>query len=389
MMKRRSFLIGASTLTLGQLVSGCNNQQQASLSVRLLQDSIPPQLVGQFKKELKQSVPLKFDPEQQLQDLFKRLQAWKQNTGKKDSFWRGLIPLAGGRTPAIANLVTLGDYWLAAAIRENLIQPLAIEELPEWQQLPSRWRELVERDSQGRLANSGLIWGAPYRWGTTVIAYRRDKLASQNIKPPTDWSDLWNPQLQGRISVLDESREVIGLTLKKLGSSYNTEDLTKVPNLKKELLALHKQVKYYSSDRYLQPLILEDTWVALAWSTDLLPIMQRYREIEAVVPQSGTALWNDVWVQPVASAANNSPTNEWINFCWQPEPARDISLFSHATSPIIVNSDRAKLPRDIRENRVLLPDDSVLNKSEFFQPLPEGAIEQYKKLWKEVRTSNV
>ncbi|MBD0300982.1 MAG: hypothetical protein ICV85_02050 [Tolypothrix sp. T3-bin4] len=52
MMKRRSFLYGVSALALGQLVAGCNSQQQESLKVRLLQDSIPAQLVAEFRKAL-------------------------------------------------------------------------------------------------------------------------------------------------------------------------------------------------------------------------------------------------------------------------------------------------------------------------------------------------
>ena len=36
---------------------------------------------------------------------------------------------------------------------------------------------------------------------------------------PKDWSDLWRTELRDRISLLDQPREVIGLTLKKMGFS--------------------------------------------------------------------------------------------------------------------------------------------------------------------------
>jgi putative spermidine/putrescine transport system substrate-binding protein len=173
--------------------------------------------------------------------------------------------------------------------------------------------------------------------------------------------------------------------------------LSQVPNLKKELLALHQQVKFYSSDNYLEPLILEDTWLALAWSTDVLSLRSRYRQIEAVVPRSGTALWADLWVQPaqVATQSNSTETadleslkKQWIDFCWQPKPAREISLFSHATSPIITDLNPADLPKDLRQNSLLLPDKSILDKSEFLKPLPKLAVEEYQALWKEIRTSS-
>jgi putative spermidine/putrescine transport system substrate-binding protein len=68
-------------------------------------------------------------------------------------------------------------------------------------------------------------------------------------------------------------------------------------------------------------------------------------------------------------------------------PAKEISLFSNATSPIIPSLNPADLPKDLRENRLLVPDTSVLNKSEFLKPLPKSAIEQYQSLWQQVRRS--
>ena len=393
-MKRRSFLYGASALVLGQLVAGCNSRQQASLRVRLLQDSIPAQLVAEFRKGLEQSVAVKFDPEEHLQDLFIRLKAWKQQAEKKDDKSQWSIPLVGSKKTSVADLVTLGDYWLDSAIQQGLIQPLKVEGLRGWQQLPQAWQEIVKRDRQGQVSNTGEVWGAPYRWGTTVIAYRRDKFRELGWTPK-DWSDLWRPELRDRISLVDQPREVIGLTLKKLGRSYNTTNLSQVLNLKEELLALHQQVKFYSSDYYLQPLALEDTWVAVGWSTDVIPVRSNDRQIDAVVPLSGSALWADLWVQPASAVVDSNTTGtqeqqsliqQWIDFCWQPKPANEISLFSNAASPIVTTLNPANIPQDVRENRVLLPDKSVLDKSEFLKPLPKAVEEEYQALWKEIRT---
>jgi len=394
-MKRRSFLVGASTLALAQLVSGCNRQQRAFLNVQLLKNSIPAQLLGEFKKTLQQPTALNFDPVEHIQDLFNHLQSWQQQPGRKDKPQKLPLPWVGGEPAAIANLVTLGDYWLENAIARKLIQPLNIQDSELWQQLPPNWKNIVTRDNQGQRSNSGQVWGAPYRWGTTVIAYNRDKLKAQGIEPPNDWSDLWNPKLKGQLSLLDQPREVIGLTLKKLGFSYNSREFNQGSSLKKELLALHQQAKFYSSNHYLEPLILGDTSVALAWSNDVLPIMQSYREIKAVVPQSGTALWADVWVKPAALKAqfNSSETDklikQWIDFCWEKKSAQEISLFTPGASPVLVSTERTQLPQDLRENRLLLPEPAVVNNSEFLEPLPKPVVVKYEELWKEIRTSIV
>lgn len=400
-MDRRSFLVGAGSLTVAQLTSGCSNGNQAALRVRLLKDSIPAQLVGEFRHILGKSTTLKFDPEKQIKEVFQNLQAWKQQAAKKDTkpqFSFPIInnlPFVSKQTPVIADLVTLGDYWLETAITQELIQPLDINQLKGWEKLPTRWREIVTRDNRGQLTNSGQVWGAPYRWGTTVIAYNRKKFKDLGWTFK-DWSDLWRPELRGRISLLDQPREIIGLTLKKLGYSYNTTNLSQVKNLEKELLALHQQVKFYSSDHYLEPLILGDTDVAVGWSTDILPLHKIYRQIEAVVPLSGTALWADIWVQPVTNRRQPSSenisdvqalSNQWIDFCWELKQAQEISLFSNGTSPIIIDVKPANLPTDIQKNSLLLPPAPVVDKSEFLKPLPQEAMKEYQALWKEIRLS--
>lgn len=385
MVNRRSFLIGTFAVALVQLVSGCSNPQGA-LRVLLLQSSIPPQLLKSFR-QLHSSREFAFKPKAQLREIYALLQSWQEKTDARSN----RLPFVG-KAPTAA-LTTIGDYWLADAIKDELIQPLDVETSEQWRLLPSRWQEIVRRNDQGYLDPQGSIWGAPYRWGNTLVAYRRDKFKDLGWTP-TDWSDLWKEELKGRISLLDQPREVIGLTLKKLGYSYNTENLDKVPNLKEELLELQQQVKFYSSDNYLQPLILKDTWLAVGWSTDILPLQKRYSKIGAVVPESGTSLWTDVWVQPrhTATATNsleagNSLINEWINFCWLPRSASQISLFTSAASPAILSLDKEALPKDLQKNLLVLMEGEVLDESEFLLPLSPRAQEQYQALWKEIRAS--
>ncbi|MBW4576569.1 MAG: extracellular solute-binding protein [Aphanothece sp. CMT-3BRIN-NPC111] len=387
MINRRSFLLGAGTLAMSQLATGCGGSQSETLRVKLLKNSIPVQVLNEFRQSLKQPAALDLAPEAQLKELFARLVSWQRPT-ETGNDKRLNLPFFQPKAPVIADLVTLGDYWLTQAIEQKLIQPLAPNKLKSWQQLPPRWQELVRRNDKGQLDSSGQVWGAPYRWGTTVIVYRRDKFKSLGWIP-TDWSDLWREELRDRISVVDQWREVIGLTLKYLGHSYNTQQLDKISDLKETLLKLHRQVKFYSSDAYLQPLILGDTWLAVGWSTDVLQIMKSDRQIAAVVPQSGTALWADLWVQPAsADAQPNSQLREnWIDFCWQPKPASTISLWSSAASPVLTSMNSADIPKDVRENPLLLPDAQILQKSEFLHPLPEASEKQYLSLWQEIRQS--
>jgi len=151
MLNRRKFLLMLLVSAIAPTVQSCGNQN--SITVKALKDSIPPQLLGDFKKAFSLDRRLDIQPVPQLKSLYKLLEE-----------------IAGEDNQKRANLVTLGDIWLQNAISEQLIQPLAVDSLSNWQQLPPLWQEIVRRDAQGNPDSSGEIWGAPYRWGNTAIA---------------------------------------------------------------------------------------------------------------------------------------------------------------------------------------------------------------------------
>ena len=385
MFNRRSFLMSIAALTVSQLVSGCGNNN-AVLKILLLEGSIPPQLLREFRNNINLGIRVSLKPKEQLAYLFELLEIWQETETEKTkkNNWFNWIPGEKKQSSPV-DLLTLGNYWLKDAISKKLIQPLNLDDNSNWQNLPQPWQQLVKRNQQGKLDDRGRIWGAPYRWGSTMIVYDQDKFRSLGWQPK-DWADLWKEELNNHFSLLDEPREVIGLTLKKFGYSYNTENLSKVRNLKSELIKLNQQVKFYSSNHYLQPLILGDTWLAVGWSSDILPIVQKYPNLKAIIPQSGTSLWADLWVQPTplktSSSKSSDLINSWIDFCWRSESASKISLFTNAASPIILTMDKGDLPQDIKKNPLLLADRQILEKSEFIEPINQ---QEYLSLWRKVR----
>lgn len=395
LLSRRSFLTALAGASFSQLLTGCGQANGSTLTVQPLLGAVPAQILSEFRKFLKQSgqsVTVTFSPEAQLQTLFLNLQAWQQTaqeSAKASGSGGNWLQLGGDRAPStVPDLVALGNYWLEKAIQQKLIQPIDPSQVEGWNQLPqnAQWKTLITRDAQGQPNLQGKIWGAPYRWGSTMIAYRRDIFQQRRLQPPTDWSDLWRSDLQQRLSLLDNAREVIGLTLKKLGQSYNTPDLSAVPQLQSQLDSLHQQVKLYSSDSYLQPLILGDTWLAVGWSGDILPLCKRNPKIAAVVPQSGTALWAELWVRPAGNAtALSSPAAAWISFCWQSQIATQLSLLSLAAAPSILTLSPETLPPALRNHSLLLPDTQILQASEFLQPLAMATVEQYQTHWNRLR----
>jgi putative spermidine/putrescine transport system substrate-binding protein len=378
MVNRRSFLWGISSLTIASLLSAC--EENYDLKIALLQGSIPIQLLVALQKESRKLGTIKFQPQSTLEDIYNLLLTWqgKAPVPEKNNSTFSLPQFFPDRSLSTPDdLVTLGAYWLNLAIAEKLIEPLELNKLKNWQNLPPRFQNLAIRDNESKLADNGRVWGAPYRWGCAMIAYRNDKFAELGWQPQ-DWSDLWRKDITRKFSLLNQPREILGLILKKLGYSYNTKDLNSISELKSQWIALQKQVKFYDNTNYLQPLILGDTWLAVGWSTDILQIVEGYSNISAVIPDSGTSLWADIWVRP--RQKNNNPQQlekiyDLIDFCWQEKSAKQINLFTNGVSPIMGSplKSNPKIPQMSSE---------VLAKSEFIETLPPVSIKQYEDLWK-------
>ncbi|XFA73787.1 extracellular solute-binding protein [Thermosynechococcaceae cyanobacterium Okahandja] len=341
-MQRRDFCQGL--VALGAMaLSGCQGATQGGFTVHLLQKSLPPQLIRRFRQTNGIGVTL-------------RLNETPQHLAE-----------ALTHTAPSSAVFSLGDAWLKDAVGYSRVYPIPKASLEGWSRLAPPWATFLQA-----FATEDAVWGVPYRWGATVMVYRRDFFAHLGWEP-TNWDALWHPDLEGHFSLLNSPREVIGLTLKALGGSYN--DPPNHPDLRQRLAELRQRCRFFSSDAYLQPLILGSTQLAVGWSSDILPLVQRQPEtFGVVVPAAGTALWADLWVcpQPPDAAAT-----AWLQYWWQPTVAEQLSQFTTAISPVLTDLRLAQADRYLHLA-------SVLERSEALLPLSAPEQQIYDYLWEEV-----
>ncbi len=395
-MDRRTFLKALTLPALALSTAGCQSQGDDPLRLMALRGSVPLQLPKQFKQDSGTTIDLR--QARQLQDIFQQLQQWKRQSTGEVKPPKGIVsfsaPLIGPPAEAtIADLATTGDFWLTLAVRQQLLQPMGIEKIPAWQTLDSKLKAFLTRNDRGELANGsegGQVWAIPYRLNSTVLLYRKDIFADQKLPLPTDWADLWRSDLKGRISLLDQPREVIGLTLKKLGKSYNAQDLSTIADLPKTLTQLHHNAKFYSSTHYLQPLTLDQTWLAMASSTDALRVMRQNPKMAAVFPKSGSALNADLWVQPAQpenSETRTATIAAWCDYTLNSDRAPQFSLLTQGISPSLDPNQRDSTLAELKNNPILMPGAEALNASEFLQPQTESIRQQWQSVWETMRNS--
>jgi putative spermidine/putrescine transport system substrate-binding protein len=392
MIHRRTLLLGTAGLTLASLLTSCGGVAANALTISLLEGSVPPEVLKQFRQQA--SEPVEFQLATQMKSLFQQLQVWQKaaqeaaTTQPEPSRWR--LPSRNNRSTATPNhLVSLGDYWLTSAIAQDLLAPLEIPE-QTLEKLPVTWQQFVRRDKNGQLmatdSSAAALWAAPYNVQALVIVYRQSQFSQD--RPFASWQDLLQPQLERRLALPEHPRLVIGLLQKMRSGSFNSSFESLNQPLRRSQLAqpfaqLNQQVKVYDSSTSLKALINEDIDAAITWSGDVAQALDRYRDLKVAIPQEGSLLSADLWVRP-KGAQMSAAAQSWIDFCWQAGPATQISTASQGLSPVFLGG-ATDLPSALNGS---LLSAAAVQKSEPMLPLPEATQAAYLSLWEELRTAS-
>lgn len=221
----------------------------------------------------------------------------------------------------------------------------------------------------------GNLHSIPISWGTTGLIYNKQKLQ----KPPEDWSYLWDnkQQLSKRMTLLNDVREVMGAVLKMLGYSYNSRDVQQIQQAYEKLAQLKPNLASFTTDTWREQMLSGDLLIAMCYSSDANEVLEENRNLEYVVPKSGSSVWMDTLVIP-KTAPNPDEAYAWINFMLKPDIAEQICqrLSFATTNQVAFNL----LSADVKNNSTLFPSDSELERCESLAPVGELS-DVYENYW--------
>ena len=114
-------------------------------------------------------------------------------------------------------------------------------------------------------------YSVPYTVYTTGIGWRTDKVKEDVAKLADPYEILWNSSHRGRVGVLDEYRETIGMVLLKNGiSNLNTTRPKHLDLVRQDLIDLASATRPVIDVNAYEDLPTGKTWVSMAFSGDLV-----------------------------------------------------------------------------------------------------------------------
>ena len=114
-------------------------------------------------------------------------------------------------------------------------------------------------------------YSAPYSVTYTGFMYLKDKIP--HGVDPESWSVLGVAALKGRITLLDDIREVIGAGLMSLGYSINSTNPKEIDAAVAQVLKWRGNIRKFDSESYKTEVPGGATWLGLGYSTDVTQVI--------------------------------------------------------------------------------------------------------------------
>lgn len=278
--------------------------------------------------------------------------------------------MANLRAGKVYDVVVVENRFIPLLIREGLLAELDHASILNLKNISANFRDLV--------FDPGNRYCIPFNWGTTALVVRSDLVA----QPVSRWTDLWDPRYSGRVGLwMSQRRDMLGLALKSLGYSANSENSAELEAALQRLLILKSHclvLEEFDPDNSSEVMSSGKAVLALGYAKDVVEGRKKNPAITYVLPAEGAMLWGDNFVIP-ASSPHKHTAEVLINFLLRPDiNARISSINCYATA------NEAALPLIdpvVRNNPVVFPTNEAMQHAEMQLPLSPAGEKLYDEIW--------
>jgi spermidine/putrescine transport system substrate-binding protein len=199
-------------------------------------------------------------------------------------------------------------------------------------------------------------YSIPWQGGMTGIWVNTDE--APDVRSV---NDLFDPEYEGRVTMLTEMRDTVPLVMKADGvdpADASTEDwLAAIDKISEA--ADSGQIRRFTGNEYTEDLTSGNVVAAIGWSGDASLIGRE--NVEWRKPTEGCMFWFDNMVIPVG-APNTPAALEWMNFVYEPEVQADIAEWVNYVTPVGgVQEILSERDPQLGQDPLIFPDDEFVS----------------------------
>ncbi len=346
-MNRRHFLATTSAAAASSVMPGCSGKETQTLRVYSWADYLAPALAERFEKE--NSCKLQIDTFDSNEAMYAKL-----NVGA--SGYDVLVPTS---------------YMVKTLAEEKRLMPLDKTKLSNLSHVDPVYLK--------RALDPSMAHSVPYMLAPTCIAW----LASKVKDPVPSYRMFDRADLKGRVTLLDDMREVLGAALITLGFSINSTDPSQLAQARDIAIRWKKNIAKFDNEQYKSGIDSGEFHLVHGYAGDLLQVADENDDIVVKVAVEGaTVSCDDLCIPVTASAVDLA--HRFINFLTDPEVAAENMEYIAYRAPN--QGAYPLLSEDFRGNAVLFPADEIFAT---WQPIDHlgDALALWSKTWDEVKAS--
>jgi len=210
-------------------------------------------------------------------------------------------------------------------------------------------------------------YSVPWQSGLTGIIYRKDKVKRE----PKSIDDLFDPDYKGKVTMLTEMRDTVGLVAASMGfdpEKASVDDFMKAIDKIGEA-SDSGQIRGFTGNEYTKDITKGDSWAIIGWSGDAVQLTADNPNIKFVPPETGVALWTDNMEVPVG-APHAYTAEKFMDFVYEPEIQAVITAYVNYICPVNgVKEILQKSDPSIGNNQLIFPSEKTLADAFIFRQL--------------------
>lgn len=276
-----------------------------------------------------------------------------------------------------ADTVCLTDWMVSRWIRFGYTQTLDHSKIPNIKNLNP---DLLNIDY-----DKGRKQSLPWQGGFAGICWNKQEFPNGF----TSVSEmLKEPKLKGRIEVLSEMRDTVGLVMLEdnVDISGNFTDA----QFHNALAVLKKNIddgviRSVKGNSYTEDLVSGDALAAICWSGDVTATnASNGDKWTFAIPDAGGTLWNDNFLIPIG-AKHKANAEAVMNWYYDPQIAAEVAAYVNYITPVVgAKEAAASIDPVLAENNLIFPDEATLKKAHVFHTLTPAQEQSYSSAFQSV-----
>ncbi len=294
---------------------------------------------------------------------------YTEDYNDNDEFFAKVKPQLSGGQDTGRDLWCSTDWMVARLIRLNWVQKFDQANIPNAKNVTPSLKD-VEFDK-------GRLYSLPWQSGFTGIAY--NPKATGGTKVTSIDQLLTDPALKGKVTLLTEMRDTVGLTMLAMGkdpASFTDDDFSAAID-KLQKAKDSGQLKGFTGNEYGKGLASGDIAACMAWTGDVVQLQADNPALGYSLPDTGFMLWSDNFVIP-NKAKHKVNAEKVINYYYDPTVMATVEDYVNYIAPVVgAREELQKTDKTVADNQLIFPSADTLKNSHVFRGLTAAEETKY------------